>query len=255
MKTFKDCYKIDVTPYVDLKPTFYRDRNTGKTVENPVEKHLSYLPWSRCLELLYFKCEANEVIPTVLDNEDGYPAFFDANGQNPFVKIEVEIDGKKAIERFPVMQSRRDGTISALNIYNGTQRGFVKCVAKNWGLGLALWLKEEKELEQNSENTPPPVPADQSILTDAVKKDIMALTKTQDINKYYVEHKSLAWDANYMEFIKDHYAKIAKIEHNLEIKSEESKIIEQPKPAKEKSAKNVKNAVSGKNSPSTKSSK
>ena len=35
--------------------------------------------------------------------------------------------------------------IAQSDIHNATQRAMVKCVATNWGLGLKLWQKEDRE--------------------------------------------------------------------------------------------------------------
>lgn len=58
------------------------------------------------------------------------------------------MDGDHRELDYPVIDGARDISMDKLvqsDIHNATQRGFVKCVAINWGLGLSLWQKEENE--------------------------------------------------------------------------------------------------------------
>jgi len=70
------------------------------------------------------------------------------DGRAPFVRAYVEVDGDRRELDYPVIDGARDISMDKLvqsDIHNATQRGFVKCVAINWGLGLSLWQKEENE--------------------------------------------------------------------------------------------------------------
>lgn len=63
----------------------------------------------------------------------------------------VEIDENRYELAYPVIDGARDIPIDKItqsDVHNATQRGFVKCVAINTGLGLSLWEKEDRELSK-----------------------------------------------------------------------------------------------------------
>lgn len=63
------------------------------------------------------------------------------DGRAPFVRVYVEVDGDRRELDYPVIDGARDISMDKLvqsDIHNATQRGFVKCVAINWGLGLSV---------------------------------------------------------------------------------------------------------------------
>lgn len=158
LKSFKELYNLDISKYTQKKPTFRKDKKTGKLETLPQSKWLDYIEWSMIIYLLYDN-GAETVIPEFECDKDGYPAFYH-NDQNPFIKVKLTIDDKVYYYQYPVI----DGNLASDNpnqmkIHRAQQRGLVKCVAVNTGLGLKLWQKEEKTFDDigevhNSNNLP-----------------------------------------------------------------------------------------------------
>lgn len=146
LKKFKDLYKVDLSKKTQKKPTFYKDKQTGKIKMASKDKHLDYIEWATVITLLY-ENGAESVTFGSYHNDSGYPAFFN-DGANPFVKIWVEIDGKRYELDYPVIDGNKsEKTPDQLTIHKAQQRGMVKCVAINTGLGLSLWQKEEQTFD------------------------------------------------------------------------------------------------------------
>lgn len=128
----------------------------SKTSQKPIMKKLAdgtykkvgeldYLSWADCLAALY-ENGASRVLYGNVHNNDDHPLFL-LNGGNPFVRVFVDIDGDRRELDYPVIDGSKDIKMEFLaqsDVHNATQRAFVKCVAINWGLGLYLWMKEEK---------------------------------------------------------------------------------------------------------------
>ncbi len=171
LKSFNDMFALDVATHVKKKPTFKKGRD-GQFQKLPEDKWLDYLEWAMVLNLLY-QNGAEKVTYGSLENEKGYPAFYDPSGKNPFVKVWVDIDGSKYDIQFPVMSASGAGsaTPSSTSIYNSHQRGFVKCVAINTGLGLSLWLKDEETRNDN------PDPANDPTVNEELKKKNKAIVE------------------------------------------------------------------------------
>ena len=146
LKKFKELYKIDLSKKTQKKPTFYKDKKTGKIKMASRDKHLDYIEWATVITLLY-ENGAESVTFGSYHNESGYPAFFN-NGVNPFVKIWVEVDGNRYELYYPVIDGNKsEKSPDQLTIHKAQQRGMVKCVAINTGLGLSLWQKEEQSFD------------------------------------------------------------------------------------------------------------
>ena len=133
MKTFKEMYELDLSSYT---------KKMGKT-------GLEYLEWATVITLLYQNgAEKVQFLP--VDNPDGYPAFFDTNGNNPFVKVRVVVDKAMYEGTYPVIKGMRNvDSPNQLAIHVAHQRAFVKTVAINTGLGLKLWQKEEMQMMED----------------------------------------------------------------------------------------------------------
>lgn len=140
LKPFNDLFALDVS---------------NETVSRPAKRNsnvmLDYLEWANCIKLLYAN-GAKKVSYGMLKNEKGYPCFYNHNGESPFVTVWVDIDGQKYEEDYPVINGIYPvANPTQLDINKAKQRGFVKAVAINTGLGLSLWIKEEQELNNNPE--------------------------------------------------------------------------------------------------------
>jgi len=146
LKPFKELYKLDIKSDVKKKPTFNKNHTTGKLEKNPDSKALDYLEWATVLTMLYAN-GAESVKFGCNKNSEGYPAFY-MDGKNPFVSVWVEIDGYKFELEYPVIDGNRvEDFPNQLTLHKAQQRGFVKCVAINTGLGLKLWQKEESTFD------------------------------------------------------------------------------------------------------------
>jgi hypothetical protein len=113
LKPFKELVKFNLKDYAQKKPTFYRDK-TGKLIKTDESK-------------------SSEIHP---------------NKKNT-LEIELNIDNMKFHTDYPIIDGN---TIinepNQLQLHKAELRGFVKAVAICTGLGLSLWMKEEKNLEQ-----------------------------------------------------------------------------------------------------------
>ena len=176
LKTFNELAEIDVKPHCSYREA--KDEN-GKKIEIP------YLPWAKCLRLLYDPKAggAERVRYRALPTPDGSYLFCGEEaisqkkiyGQNRevsyeerrnscyFVTVEVEIDGESFVMPYPVMNGTAvvyNDTLNQLRVSNAIQRAFVKCVAVNTGLGISLWEDDNetedhgKQPEEASAHTP-----------------------------------------------------------------------------------------------------
>ena len=170
LKSFNEMYKINVRPHCRKKPHRFIEKKTsgGKKIFVPdpdQSKWLAYLPWSKCLYLLY-QNGASSVVITPGEVND-YPAMFDIGGKNGFVNVGVQIFGN-TITKLPTVNEDKSTRVKThefylwypiirgtkvienptqLDISNAHQRAFVKAVAINTGLGLKLWEKTEGKIE------------------------------------------------------------------------------------------------------------
>ena len=137
LKSFNEMMEIDLTKYVQKKPTFFKDKATGKLKKTSPDKWLDYIEWGMVLALLYkngaikvtFSSKLSEEKPNTLD-------------------VFVNIDNNEYSLQYPLINGNAIITnANQLDIHKSELRGFVKCVAIHTGLGLKLWLNEEKALE------------------------------------------------------------------------------------------------------------
>ncbi|WP_277680075.1 DUF1071 domain-containing protein [Gracilibacillus dipsosauri] len=140
LKPFNELIKVDLSDEVQKRPV---KKNSNLT--------LDYLEWANCIKLLY-EHGAEKVRYGMIYNENGYPCFYNQNGEAPFVRVWVEIDGERYEEDYPVVNGIYVvSNPNQLDINKAKQRGFVKAVAINTGLGLSLWIKEEEIINSDKD--------------------------------------------------------------------------------------------------------
>jgi hypothetical protein len=197
LKSFNELIKLDLSNEVAKRPV---KKNSNQT--------LDYLEWANCIKLLH-QNGAESVRYGMLKNKDDYPCFYNNNGESPFVSVWVEIDGERYEEDYPVVNGIYVvSNPNQLDINKAKQRGFVKAVAINTGLGLSLWIKEEelintdkdiqKEMSQNE---------GKSLNDQITKKFAMALQKVGDKEKLYDILQSSKEDVSKLYKSNDHSTK------------------------------------------------
>lgn len=141
IKSFSELMQLNLKENISKKPILKKEGGEWKKIGE-----LDYLSWPDCLWLLHQNGAEKVVYGNVRSGAD-HPLFL-IDGRAPFVRVYVEVDGDRRELDYPVIDGARDISMDKLvqsDIHNATQRGFVKCVAINWGLGLSLWQKEESE--------------------------------------------------------------------------------------------------------------
>lgn len=141
IKNFAELMELDLKEHISQKPILKKEGGEWKKIGE-----LDYLSWPDCLWLLHQNGAEKVIYGNVRSGAD-HPLFL-IDGRAPFVRVYVEVDGDRRELDYPVIDGARDISMDKLvqsDIHNATQRGFVKCVAINWGLGLSLWQKEENE--------------------------------------------------------------------------------------------------------------
>lgn len=141
IKSFSELMQLSLKESISKKPILKKEGGDWKKIGE-----LDYLSWPDCLWLLHQNGAEKVVYGNVRSGAD-HPLFL-LDGRAPFVRVYVEVDGDRRELDYPVIDGSRDISMDKLvqsDIHNATQRGFVKCVAINWGLGLSLWQKEESE--------------------------------------------------------------------------------------------------------------
>lgn len=145
IKSFSELMALDLSDSVSKKPVFKKNKQGG--YEKAGE--LDYLNWADCLSLLHQHGAERVLFGNVRSAAD-HPLFL-MNGGVPFIRVFVDIDGDRRELDYPVIDGSNDVSMEKMkqsDVHNATQRGFTKCVAVNWGLGLSLWQREEKEDEK-----------------------------------------------------------------------------------------------------------
>ncbi len=141
IKNFAELMELNLKEHISKKPILKKEGGEWKKIGE-----LDYLSWPDCLWLLHQNGAEKVIYGNVRSGAD-HPLFL-IDGRAPFVRVYVEVDGDRRELDYPVIDGARDISMDKLvqsDIHNATQRGFVKCVAINWGLGLSLWQKEENE--------------------------------------------------------------------------------------------------------------
>lgn len=191
MKSFKECLEIDLSEYVQKKPTFFKEKNTGKLIKTDESKWLDYIEWAVLLKLLYTECEAEKVFFTSeIDNE-----------KPNTLLIRMEIDGNKYETSYPIINGNTIvSNPNQMDIHRAELRGFVKCVAINTGLGLSMWMKDE---QQNGETV-------KTQVKKAAKTDISFILMLTDVEEVKAEANKIArgLDASQIEQIHNHIKKL-----------------------------------------------
>jgi len=191
MKSFKECLEIDLSEYVQKKPTFFKDKNTGKLIKTDESKWLDYIEWAVLLKLLYTECEAEKV---------SFTSEIDTEKPNTLL-IRMEIDGNKYETSYPIINGNTIvSNPNQMDIHRAELRGFVKCVAINTGLGLSMWMKDE---QQNGETIKPQGKKDP-------KTDISFILMLTDVEEVKSEANKIArgLDASQREEIHNHIKKL-----------------------------------------------
>ena len=190
MKSFKECLEIDLSDYVQKKPTFFKDK-TGKSIKTDKSKWLDYIEWAVLLKLLYTECEAEKVF---------FTSEIDTEKPNTLL-IRMEIDGNKYETSYPIINGNKIvSNPDQMDIHRAELRGFVKCVAINTGLGLSMWMKDE---QQNGETIKPQVKKEP-------KTDISFILMLTDVEEVKSEANKIArgLDASQREEIHNHIKKL-----------------------------------------------
>lgn len=146
IKSYDELLGLDLSQYISKKPVFKKDKATGQYKQ---VGELDYINWADCLVLLH-KNGAESVKFGNVKSASDHPVFL-LGGGVPFIRIYVDIDGDRREMDYPVIDGSTNVPMDKLtqgDVHNATQRGFVKCVAINWGLGLQLWQKEERAADQ-----------------------------------------------------------------------------------------------------------
>ena len=191
MKSFKECLEIDLSDYVQKKPTFFKDKNTGKLIKTDESKWLDYIEWAVLLKLLYTECEAEKVF---------FTSEIDTEKPNTLL-IRMEIDGNKYETTYPIINGNTIvSNPNQMDIHRAELRGFVKCVAINTGLGLSMWMKDE---QQNGETIKPKGKKEP-------KTDISFILMLTDVEEVKSEANKIArgLDASQREQIHNHIKKL-----------------------------------------------
>lgn len=147
IKTFSELFHVDLSGRVSKKPVFKKDKVSGQYKQ---VGELDYLNWADCLALLHENGAERVTFGNVRSHDD-HPVFL-LNGGIPFVRVYVEVDGDRRELDYPIIDGSSNISMDKLtqgDVHNATQRAFVKTVAINWGLGLSLWQKEERDEGKN----------------------------------------------------------------------------------------------------------
>lgn len=177
MKQFNELVKLDLTKHTQKKPTFYKDKS-GSLVKTSEDKWLDYIEWAKVLELLY-------------DNGAEMVSFYsEIHKEKPnTLIIKVMIDKFEFSCDYPIIDGN---TIikepNQMQLHKAELRGFVKCVAIHTGLGLSLWMKEEKQLNEvvSTEKTKPAKPIITPQLFERAKLAVSEKRKTPiEISEIY----------------------------------------------------------------------
>lgn len=133
LKKFIELTQLDISSYVQKKPTFFKDGN-GKSQKTSEDKWLDYIEWAKVLELLYLS--GAEKVATYSEMHPNKP--------NTLI-IKLSIDGDEYKTDYPIIDGNQIISMpNQMQIHKAELRGFVKCVAIHTGLGLSLWQKEEQ---------------------------------------------------------------------------------------------------------------
>lgn len=154
LKSWNEMRKIDVLPFCDKREA--KDDN-GRKIEVP------YLNWAKCKELLHQNgAEVVYFEPCVNDNGSSLfmsdQVFTDKNGVTNRcyeVRVKIVIDDLEFEAQYPLMNGSnpvKDNSMTQQRLWNAQTRAFVKGVAMRTGLGFGLWLKDEADAMDQSDD-------------------------------------------------------------------------------------------------------
>lgn len=154
LKSWNEMRKIDVLPFCDKRDA--KDDN-GRKIEVP------YLNWAKCKELLH-QNGADVVYFEPCVNANGSSLFMsdqvftDKNGITNRcyeVRVKIVIDDLEFEAQYPLMNGSnpvKDNSMTQQRLWNAQTRAFVKGVAMRTGLGFGLWLKDEADALDQSDD-------------------------------------------------------------------------------------------------------
>lgn len=149
LKEFMELYNLDIAEDV-------KERAVTKRIDDEYQQigTVKYLPWHKCVKLLYENGALRVRYSTITQEGSKHPLILSGCGKYPFVKVEVRVEDEKDLKIFSIDYPVRRGgfnvsmeNMKQSNIEDCIQRAFVKCVAINTGLGLKLWESQESEFE------------------------------------------------------------------------------------------------------------
>ena len=154
LKSWNEMRKIDVLPFCDKRKA--KDDN-GREIEVP------YLNWAKCKELLHQNgAEVVYFEPCVNSNGSSLfmsdQVFTDKNGVTNRcyeVRVKIVIDDLEFEAQYPLMNGSnpvKDNSMTQQRLWNAQTRAFVKGVAMRTGLGFGLWLKDEADALDQSDD-------------------------------------------------------------------------------------------------------
>lgn len=154
LKSWNEMRKIDVLPFCDKRDA--KDDN-GRKIEVP------YLNWAKCKELLHQNgAEVVYFEPCVNANGSSLfmsdQVFTDKNGVTNRcyeVRVKIVIDDLEFEAQYPLMNGSnpvKDNSMTQQRMWNAQTRAFVKGVAMRTGLGFGLWLKDEADALDQSDD-------------------------------------------------------------------------------------------------------
>ena len=154
LKSWNEMRKIDVLPFCDKRKA---KEDNGREIEVP------YLNWAKCKELLHQNgAEVVYFEPCVNDNGSSLfmsdQVFTDKNGVTNRcyeVRVKIVIDDLEFEAQYPLMNGSnpvKDNSMTQQRLWNAQTRAFVKGVAMRTGLGFGLWLKDEADALDQSDD-------------------------------------------------------------------------------------------------------
>ena len=182
LKPFLELYNLDITGNTEKRKNlqYKPDGSAGP-------EFFEYLPWHKCLYLLYANGAENVSFEPIY-TKDGYSVHYmpavaegakkwGVNVNCPEVRVRVTIDGKSREMNYPLINGSsviKMEEISQQKVATAQMRAYVKLVAQMTGLGLKLWEKEETggpiEMDREAHNLPVCVNRIKEKYAEAVKR-------------------------------------------------------------------------------------
>lgn len=188
IKPFNELVKLDLTTHAQKKPTFYK--KDGQLFPTSEDKWLDYIEWAKVLELLY---------------ENGAESVWFKSSIHPektnTLCIYLSIDGKETTIDYPII----DGNAviqnpNQMQLHKAELRGFVKAVAIHTGLGLNLWIKEERQLQEYVNKKEPKEKPQKQALSVAQFNKLIGMIRTGEPHEKHgvltIEKSKSLWNLN-----------------------------------------------------------